>query len=314
VTLAQVESALTDLRRSERRAAVRTSVVTLVVVTSDADTTDEILDVVRSLGTRHPSRAVVLDAGDPEGHGIDAAAAVHITERDGHLVCFEDVVLRVRGRARWHLDSVVEPLSLPELPVVVWHPSSVPSLGDPLLAVADRVLVDSRFLPGEEDLLRQIHSASRRRPIIDLSWVRLTAWRSLLASLFDGEHGRFARGAQRAEVRGHFAPRHLLGGWLLRSLNLDASSVRLEEADHASVAIEAVADGRVGRFAIEREGDTRVLNALVEVADEHARKQTLHMRDQSRAQVLADALSRTGRDDAYERALNGAMERLDARS
>ena len=40
--------------------AVRTSVLTLVVVTSDPSNSDGILATVRSLGTRHPSRAVVL--------------------------------------------------------------------------------------------------------------------------------------------------------------------------------------------------------------------------------------------------------------
>jgi hypothetical protein len=60
VTLGQVEAALNDLRRTEERAAVRTTVLTLVAVINDARHSDEILEVVRQLGGRHPSRTVVV--------------------------------------------------------------------------------------------------------------------------------------------------------------------------------------------------------------------------------------------------------------
>ncbi|HET7720464.1 MAG TPA: hypothetical protein VFK43_10890, partial [Acidimicrobiales bacterium] len=62
VTVGQVEKALSDLRRHEQRAAVRTSVLTLVaVVKSDAEA-DAARAIIDELGGRHPSRALVIVA------------------------------------------------------------------------------------------------------------------------------------------------------------------------------------------------------------------------------------------------------------
>ncbi len=144
VTVGQVEQAMSGLRRHQQRAAVRASVLSLVVVVGDDAAGHDALEVVYDLGARHPSRTIVIVLDPGEGGGLDAAASVHAVERAGRPVCFEDVVLRVRGRARHHLDSVVEPFSLPDLPLVVWLPSRLPEPGDPLLAIADRVVVDTR--------------------------------------------------------------------------------------------------------------------------------------------------------------------------
>jgi len=309
VTLDQVEGALNDLRRREARAAVRTTVLTLVVVLGAADRNDEVLDVVRQLGGRHPSRTLLVVMADDDREGIDAQASLHVLERDGQPVWVEDVVLEVRGRARFHLDSVVEPFTLPDLPVAVWCPFDLPAVGDPLLAAADRIVVDTRFRAEAPDLLRRVGVLSRRFPVADLSWVRLAPWRSLMAGLFDGCL-EFARGVYRVEVAGHLAPGALMGGWLLSALSLPASAVVLEEADHVSIRLRATADGQEARFAVERTSDEKIIRASVEVAGGFSRHQTLRMRDQPRAAVLADALGRMGRDVVYECALGAALELL----
>jgi glucose-6-phosphate dehydrogenase assembly protein OpcA len=307
VTLGQVEDALNELRRREERAAVRTTVLTLVVVIDDATRAGEILEIVRHLGGRHPSRTLVVVMQDEDDEGIDAHAALHAVEREGRAVCFEDVVLSVRGRARFHLDSVVEPFTLPDLPVAVWCPFRLPAVGDPLLASADRIVVDSRFLPEEPGLLRRVGVLTRRFPVADLSWVRLTPWRSLLAGLFDGCL-KFARGVYRVEVTGHLAPRALMGGWLMSSLHLPPTAVTLVDSEHVTIRLRATADGRDASFAVERIGDEKIIRASVEVAGGVSQQQTLRMRDQPRAAVLADALGRMGHEQVYERALGAALE------
>ena len=239
---------------------------------------------------------------------------MHVTERDSHLICFDDVVLTVRGRAQWHLDSVVEPLTLPDLPVVVWNPKAILAPGDPLLATADRVLVDSRFLPQEDTLFVRLARLARRAAVTDLSWTRLTPWRSLLASLFDGSHIAFTRGVQHVSVAGHYGPRHLLGGWLLETLGLVPGDIELTEAEHVSLTIDAVAAGTAGRSRSSARGTRRRCTRVVEVAGEPTRKQTLHMRDQTRSETLADALGQTGREPAYRQALDGAIRVLESQA
>jgi glucose-6-phosphate dehydrogenase assembly protein OpcA len=333
VTVANVEAAMSDLRRHEQRAAVRASVLTLVAVVGDEPAADAVLEVVYDLGARHPSRTIVLvvEDNDDAGEGLDAAASVHVVEREGRAVCFEDVVLRVRGRARHHLDSVVEPFALPDLPLVLWLPDRLPYPGDPLLAVADRIVVDSRAVAGAGVLpadtakpagdvpvttvLPRISALARRLPVTDLSWTRLAPWRSLLAGLFEGTVYRpFLREIEEVEVAGNYGPRHLLGGWLLRRLNIPPARVVLSSADHVLIRITASHRGSAGVFTVERPGAARVIEASVEIDNGPSVTQTLRMRQQWPALALAGALTRMGRDDIYCQALEGALTLMDKAS
>jgi hypothetical protein len=326
VSLDQVERALTGLRRHEQRAAVRTSVLTLVTVVDNQRQADAALDVVTDLGSRHPSRTLVLvvgddgargGEGDEGGHdgeggersGVDAAASVHVVERQGTAICYEDVVLRVRGRARHHLDSVAEPFTLPDLPVVVWMPSRLPAIGDPLLDVATRVIVDSRAVPEAPDVEARIARLARRVAVTDLSWSRLAPWRSVLAGLFEGGVSRpFLRGVRAVEVAGNRGPRYLLGGWLLRRLDLPKTAITLVAAEHAAIRIVAEADGRRGRFEVERKGAEREIESTIDVDGGPSVRQTLRMRRQWPSLSLANALTGIAYDEVYRQALAGAVE------
>jgi glucose-6-phosphate dehydrogenase assembly protein OpcA len=314
VTLAQVEKALSDLRRHEQRAAVRASVLTLVVVVRDASECANARGIVHDLGTRHPSRTLVIVADDNEPdspNGVDASLWVHAFEREGRSVCFEEVVLHVRGKARHHLDSVVDPFALPDVPMVVWLPVGLPSPGDPLMQAANRVVVDSRAVAeAGGDVLARSYTLARRLPVADLSWMRLELWRSLLAGLFEGAVNRpFLQAVDRVEVAGNHGPRFLLGGWLLRRLRLPPARVELRPADHVSVTIHATAaDGRRGTFTVVRPGPERVIRSRVSIEDGPQVEQTVRMREQWPALALASALTRVGHDDVYEDALAGARE------
>ncbi len=325
VSVSQVDAALSDLRRHEQRAAVRTSVLTLVAVVPDDAGAEAALEVVYDLGARHPSRTIVLlvdpddeneEEDESQGSGIDAAASVHVVEHGGRAVCFEDVVLKVRGTARHHLDSVVEPFSLPDLPLVVWLPAQLPAPGDPLLAVADRIVVDSRAVagaggPGGErsTVLPRIQALARRLPVTDLSWTRLAPWRSLLAGLFEGPvYTPFLREIERIDVVGNYGPRYLLGGWAMRRLKVPVARVELGPADHVSITVTAVHRQRTGVFKVERPGPERVIHSSIEIDGGPSVSQVLRMRDQWPAVALGNALTRMGRDETYCESLEGALQ------
>jgi glucose-6-phosphate dehydrogenase assembly protein OpcA len=310
VTVGQVEGALSDLRRHEERAAVRTSVLTLVVVVGREEEAQWTLDVVRQLGARHPSRTLVLvlDGDDTKESGVDASVSVYAIERGGRAVAVEEVTIEVRGPARHHLDSLVLPFALPDQPVAVWLPTSLPGRGDPLLEAADRVIVDTRVVGYQSDALSRLSSLTHRLAVTDLSWSRLKPWRNLLASLFEGHIYRpFLRDVHQLEVTGHAGPRHLVAGWLMSRLDLPRSVVHLGDADHLSVKLVAAHQGRQGHFDVDRQGDERVIDASVEIEDGPSFRQIVRIGEDWPSRSLADALAHMGHNETYEAALQAAL-------
>jgi glucose-6-phosphate dehydrogenase assembly protein OpcA len=176
----------------------RASVLNLIVTVPDADEAERVVGTMLGLGFRHPSRAVVLVATpQAEGSSIDASVSAHChPTNDGGAsdqVCYEEVILAVRGEAAAHLDGVVAPLLIHDLPTHVWWPGS-PPFADPtfdqLLEVGDRLIVDSRDF---DDLLlgmRRLAGLRRRSGIGDLSWKRLGSWLELTAQFFDAPRFR----------------------------------------------------------------------------------------------------------------------------
>jgi glucose-6-phosphate dehydrogenase assembly protein OpcA len=310
VTAAEVDRELCELRRNEERAATRTSVLTLVIVVSSTAEAQENLDIVRHLGARHPSRTLVLVL-DEEGQGesrLDAHVTVCAVDRGGRQVAVEEMVIDVRGPARYHLDSLVLPFTLSDMPVAVWLPKSVPDRGDPLLEAADRVVVDTRVVGYQPDALSRLYSISHRVAVTDLSWWRLKPWRNLLASLFEGHLYRpFLRDVHRLEVTGHAGPRHLFAGWVMNRLDLPRSVVHLGDAEHLSVKLVAANEGRRGCFAVERKGDERVIDASVEIDDGPSFQQKVQIGEAWPSRSLADALGHMGHNQTYEAALEAAL-------
>jgi glucose-6-phosphate dehydrogenase assembly protein OpcA len=310
VTASQVEKALSDLRRHEERAATRTSVLTLVIVVGNTAEADEHLDVVRHLGARHPSRTLVLVRANPDEREprLDASVSVCVVDRGGRQVAVEEMVLEIHGQACFHLDSLVLPFTLPNLPVAVWLPTSIPSRGDPLLETADRVVVDTRVVGYQPDALVRLHSLTHRVAVTDLSWWRLKPWRNLFASLFEGHIYRpFLRDIHRLEVSGHAGVRHLFAGWVMSRLDLPRSVVHLGDAEHLSAKLVATYEGRRGSFAVERKGDERVIDASVEIEGGPQFQQKVQIGEAWQSRALADALGHMGHNQTYEAALEAAL-------
>jgi glucose-6-phosphate dehydrogenase assembly protein OpcA len=310
VKVGDVVTALDDLRRPEPMPATRTSVLTMCILGSDLGEVERAKAAIHELGGRHPARVlhVVLDADATSGApGIDAEIRLLGGEAEGHDLWFEDVELIVRGPATRHLDSLLEPLTLPDLPVVVWSVDALPHPDDPLLRAADVLLVDSRALGGL-DCFDTLVRLARTHPVVDLSWVRLQPWRELLGGLFEGPDFRpFVHHVVRAEVAGRTGPRHLIGGWLLDRLALGRPHHHLDAAEHVSIRLHAeLPDGRRGVFEAVR-GDDRRVRARADVDGGPTSTAVVDLPEATPAWGLADALSHLERDPVFERALGRAL-------
>lgn len=174
----------------------RASVLNLIVTVVDEAAAERVVHTLVGLGVRHPSRAIVLvphHASD--GAPIDARISTHCNEATGggDRVCYEEVVLTVRGEAAEHLSGIVAPLLIHDLPTHVWWPGD-PPWGDPifdqLVEVGDRVIVDSSDFSDLLGGLRRTSNLRRSSGVGDLSWERLAWWQELTAQFFDAPRFR----------------------------------------------------------------------------------------------------------------------------
>ncbi|HYN17694.1 MAG TPA: glucose-6-phosphate dehydrogenase assembly protein OpcA, partial [Actinomycetes bacterium] len=173
-------------------AVSRASVANLVVVTANRAAGQRALAAVEELGSRAPSRCVVLIAEPPEGRqGVRSRArVVNRRPASGPEVVWEEVVVQTNVHPR-HLTAVVLPLLLPELPVFTWWEGTPPfgqEVFDELTSVTDRLIVDSAvFVDPVADLRRLAGVVGVLEPAVtDCAWGRLTPWRELLAAPFGG--------------------------------------------------------------------------------------------------------------------------------
>ncbi|MGH2483736.1 MAG: glucose-6-phosphate dehydrogenase assembly protein OpcA [Candidatus Limnocylindria bacterium] len=174
----------------------RTSVLNLIVTVPDESAANRVLETLLSLGTRHPSRAIVLQA-DPvaEGNALDARIGTHCREGENGAgtVCFEQLALTVRGEAARHLDGIVTPLMIHDLPTHVWWPGE-PPFGDPvfdqLIELGDRLVLNSSDFSDLLTGLRRLGVIRRRAGVGDIAWERLAPWQELTAQFFDAPRFR----------------------------------------------------------------------------------------------------------------------------
>lgn len=192
----------------------RTRVLNLIAVTNSSDGADRIKDVVAHMAGQHPSRTIVL-ISHPELEGgeasLDAAIEAHRlkTGRESGDVSWEVVTVNARGRAAFHLASVVNPLLITDLPTFVWWSGEPPfesELFSRLLSISDRVMVDSLSFspPYEKDvprLARLVRKWGGQVAFSDFNWARIRPWVEFTIQLFDGAQYRpFLSGIQKLTV------------------------------------------------------------------------------------------------------------------
>ncbi|MEU4203300.1 glucose-6-phosphate dehydrogenase assembly protein OpcA [Streptomyces sp. NPDC045470] len=298
-TASKINKALVQGRRTIGTPAIG-MVLTLVIVTDEENAYDA-LKAANEASREHPSRTLVVikrvsrSPRDRAKARLDAEVRVGADAGTG-----ETVVLRLYGEAINHAQSVVLPLLLPDAPVVVWWPVNAPvdAARDPLGALAQRRVTD--MYTAENPIRELAERADAYSPgDTDLSWTRITPWRSMLAAALDQLPCKVAE----VEVEGEeFNPSvELLGMWLADRLGVPVrrllsagpglTAVRME-TDCGPVALDR-ADGSLATLAMQGQPDRNV--AL-------KRRET--------AELLAEELRRLDPDDTYASTLKYGVDRL----
>ncbi|MEU3018563.1 MULTISPECIES: glucose-6-phosphate dehydrogenase assembly protein OpcA [unclassified Nocardiopsis] len=259
-------------------------VLTLVIVTDEADHYDAVRAATEA-GREHPSRVVALIRRDP---GAEPAIDAEI-RRPGTSGPGEAVLLRLYGPLGEHPDSVLTPLLVPDAPVVVWWPGRGPAdpAADPVGKLAQRRITDALRAPDPvADLLERV---SHYRPgDTDLTWTRLTPWRSLLASAMDQPCGWV--NSARVTAEPHYPSAELLAAWLSQRLEVEVeratshgpglTEVRLT-TDQGDITVSRV-DGRVATLSRTGQPD-----------------QTVALARRGASTALAEELRRLDADETY---------------
>ena len=173
----------------------RASVLNLIVTVPDELSAERVVATMLGLGFRHPSRAIVLVPNpEADGSGLDASVSAHCHAFHGdEQVCYEEVVLTVHGESAQHLNGIVAPLLIHDLPTLVWWPGDPPfadPIFDQLVETGDRLIIDSSDFSELLVGFRRLSTLRRRSGIGDLVWQRLGWWQELTAQFFDAPRFR----------------------------------------------------------------------------------------------------------------------------
>ncbi|MFF7201104.1 glucose-6-phosphate dehydrogenase assembly protein OpcA [Streptomyces sp. NPDC008141] len=298
-TSSKINKALVQARRAIGTPAVG-MVLTLVIVTDEENAYDA-LKAASEASREHPSRKLVVikrvsrSPRDRAKARLDAEVRVGTDAGTG-----ETVVLRLYGEVIDHAQSVVLPLLLPDAPVVVWWPVNAPldPAKEPLGALAQRRVTDS--YAAEEPVKELVARASAYTPgDTDLSWARITPWRSMLAAALD----QVACDVTAVEVEGEeFNPScELLAMWLA-----DRLKVPVKRTGSAGPGLTAVRmESSCGPIVLDRADGSL---ATLSIKGQPDRAVALKRRET--AELIAEELRRLDPDEIYASALRFGVHRL----
>jgi glucose-6-phosphate dehydrogenase assembly protein OpcA len=245
-----IEAALRELlreRHAANQALAPARVLNLVVVV-DRDWKGEVANRLQRVGRYHASRTVLcsVEQGRTELDARVVMAYEDPGDAGGLGLIREEVVIDIGPEHLARLETIVDPVIVPELPTMVWSPHGHDDAVDAMADVTDVVLLDSDDLPEAVAAFERAKDLLRSAYVVDLAWLRTTPWRERLAASFDPPYRRAAL----SEITA-FAVRHregasasalLLTGWLSSRLGWQMS--RVEALEDGGFDGEAAMDGR----------------------------------------------------------------------
>jgi glucose-6-phosphate dehydrogenase assembly protein OpcA len=291
---------------AERRAAGALAfglALTLVAVVDERHVGDA-EGAATHAASAHPCRLLIvvrrqIDASHPR---LDAEVSI-----GGRLGPGEAVVMRMSGRLALHAESVVLPLLAPDAPVVTWWHDEPPTriAYDPLGVFADRRVTDVTAGPDPLSALYQ-RAADFAPGDTDLSWTRLTPWRTLLAAAFDQAGERPDSAVIHAGRANPSA--QLFAGWLRNRLGVPVTVEETADRPDITGVLVHIGDDRL---AISRSDPRSATISRTGYPD-----RVLPLADRGLGDLLAEELRRLDDDVVFAEALGtwSSLPNLRARS
>ena len=279
----QIAAALVAARHTAGVPAV--GMVLTFVIVADESTHYDAQRAALEAAREHPCRILVAilrgGAGAPR---LDAEVRFLGDSGPG-----ETVVMRMHGELAGHAESVVLPLLLPDAPVVVWWPGDAPPVPsrDPIGRLARRRVTDAAASGDPAAELEQ-REGGYEPGDTDLSWTRVTAWRTLLAALFDQPTAAVSEGS--VECLPGSPSAEMLARWLQERLGVPIA--RVESAGPGITGVRfTTADGPLTVLR----PDGRV--ATITRPGQPDRQAALRARET--AEIIAEEMRRLDPDEVY---------------
>src|SRR3954466_13651767 len=183
-----IEAALRNMlaeRHAEDDAFVPARVINLIAIV-DRDWRGEIENRLEKVGRFHPSRTIVC-AVEKRRETIDAVVSMGAEEhKEGEIAVGAERVELTLGEAHLErLETIVDPLIVPDLVNVVWSPHGHDDAVDALIRLAGVVLIDTVAAPDPAAAVKRATWLTERAYVVDLAWLRSIPWRERMASTFD---------------------------------------------------------------------------------------------------------------------------------
>lgn len=286
----QVNQQLVDLRESGGAVALG-RVLNLIININESDA-EPAIQAANAASRDHPCRVLVLAGGSARGSSrLDAQIRL-----GGDAGASEVIVLRSFGELVRHQDSLVTPLLLPDSPVVAWWPDAPPvdPGAEPVGFIAQRRITDVATARRPRQALARL-AAAHRPGDTDLSWTRITRWRSLLAAVLDQGPAEPVKSV--VVIGAPDSPSaELLGAWLGDRLGCPVTRRRTGSGTGV-VGVELKRPGFV--VSLTREADTSVGTLSVTGTVDR----TVALARRSDAECLSEELRRLDPDEVYAEAL-----------
>ena len=252
-TPSAIDSALRNLLMEHHegdRSFAPARVLNLVAIV-DSEWRGEIENRLERVGRYHPSRTVIC-AVERGRTTIDAWVSMGTAADEGGIhVGEERVELKIGDSHLRKLETIVDPLVVPDLVTVAWSPHGYEEAVD-ALTLAGVVLVDSVQVAEPRAAIGRALRLLDRGYVVDLAWLRATPWRERIAATFDPLRWRSSLREVTAVTVSHHPDSMVSGalliGWL--ASRLDWQPVALEPEDNGMVS-RARTEGRKVKLRLE---------------------------------------------------------------
>ncbi|BDR52346.1 oxidoreductase [Bombiscardovia nodaiensis] len=312
-----------DEMHVERGEAAMDRVLTLIISTQRSGL-EQALETVNAASREHPCRVIAIvtdaqpssDQSSGEGEGKSQGArykanlgaepecykAIPAGEQGDHTLdaqirfgadagAGEVIVLAPVDGLLQHLDTLVIPLLVPDVPVVTWWPSQAPSdpSADPLGSKSSSRITDAQNSADPAATFEALREHCQPADI-DLSWTRITIWRAMLASII-AQPPHLPVQSVTVSGQADYLPLELLASWLALKLQVP---VRVQREPQAQAITGVYFEREDGTLSMERlEGDHAVIRQPGQS------DQTVSLPLRSAVDCLSEQLGRLDPDEVY---------------